>query len=150
MHIELNTSPLPLRPAGELPSFASQRLSSLDVSFNKFSGAVPDGLGAHPSLRSLEARGNQLTALPAAWMRAPGGEPVTAPLSYVRISANPSLEGGFPVGLAAYPNLAQLLLPQNRLRWVGWEGFGAGGPGGGRRAGGEGGLFAQLCLPTIS
>ncbi|PRW58131.1 putative inactive leucine-rich repeat receptor kinase IMK2 [Chlorella sorokiniana] len=101
--------------SGEIPDFASQRLTSLDLSFNKLSGAIPDSLGAHPSLVSFEAKGNQLTSLPAAWQRAPGSAPVTAPLSYVRLSSNPSLGGGFPVGLANYPNLTLLLLSENRL-----------------------------------
>lgn len=66
----------------------------------------------------FEAKGNQLTSLPSAWQREPGSTPVTAPLSYVRLSSNPSLGGGFPLGLANYPNLTLLLLSENRLRWA--------------------------------
>lgn len=106
-------------PTGEIPAFASTRLSSLDLSFNKLGGAIPDSLGAHPSLVSFEAKGNQLTSMPAAWRQAPGSAPVTAPLSYIRLSSNPSLGGGFPLGLATYPNLTLLLLSENRLRWAG-------------------------------
>lgn len=112
-------TPPPIPPPGEIPAFASTHLSSLDLSFNKLGGAIPDSLGAHPSLVSFEAKGNQLTSMPAAWRQAPGSAPVTAPLSYIRLSSNPSLGGDFPLGLATYPNLTLLLLSENRLRWAG-------------------------------
>lgn len=99
-----------------MPHFASPQLSSLDLSFNKFTGAIPDALAQHPSLASLDLKGNQLSGWAAAWQRRAGG-PVAAPLKYLRISSNPSLEGGFPLGLAAYPKLVFLLISENRLRW---------------------------------
>lgn len=146
--------PLPALPPsspcpGEIPDFASRHLSNLDLSFNKLSGPIPDGLGAHPSLVSFEAKGNQLTSLPSAWQRAPGSAPVTAPLSYVRLSSNPSLGGGFPVGLANYPNLTLLLLSENRLRWAGrglarWRA----GRAGLKRASQAQGVPAGAALPT--
>jgi hypothetical protein len=36
-----------------LPTFTSASLQVLYLSFNNFSGAVPENLGAHPSLRTL-------------------------------------------------------------------------------------------------
>ena len=124
-----------------MPAFASGHLTSLDLSFNKFGGALPDVLAQHRSLSSLDAKGNQLTSLPAAWRNTARGV-VAAPLSYLRVSSNPSLEGGFPLGLAAYRNLTFLLISENRLRSVarggeagwagsrGWQGGGAGGHAG--------------------
>lgn len=42
-----------LPPAGSLPTFTSPSLQVLYLAFNNFSGAVPENLGAHPTLRTL-------------------------------------------------------------------------------------------------
>lgn len=74
----------PAAPAGELPPFsASKDLTALYASQNAFSGALPDGLAAHPSLRTLELGDNQLSGLPARWGQAPGAA-VDMPLRYLR------------------------------------------------------------------
>ena len=44
--------------AGSLPTFTSPSLQVLYLAFNNFSGAVPENLGAHPTLRTLVSRNN--------------------------------------------------------------------------------------------
>lgn len=68
---------------GPLPSFASTKLSGVDLSFNKLTGGIPAVLAGHPALHSLDLKGNQISGLPTKWLGAPAdGE--AAPLSYLR------------------------------------------------------------------
>jgi uncharacterized membrane protein YgcG len=97
--------------AGMLPTFTSASLQVLYLSFNNFSGAVPENLGAHPSLRTLDLQNNSLSQLPAAWTGQPEADQ-SAPLRFLRLSYN-QFGGGFPDGLATFPNLTFLLLDNN-------------------------------------
>lgn len=53
-------------------------------SFNQLTGAVPEGLAGHPSLHSLDLKGNPLTALPPGWLQRNAVGGVRAPLGYLR------------------------------------------------------------------
>ena len=83
-------------------------------------GAVPDNLAGHPTLYTLDLKGNQLTSLPAKWQESPSDVLATGgpPLNYLSLSGN-QLQGGYPAALAAYANLTFLYLQANKLRHAG-------------------------------
>ncbi|KAJ0965374.1 hypothetical protein J5N97_026512 [Dioscorea zingiberensis] len=84
------------------------KLEVAELSSNSFTGALGAWFLLLPSLQQVDLSNNSLTSLEVS---AGAGESLVAvDLSYNRI------EGGLPVGLAAFPALAALSLRHNRLR----------------------------------
>ena len=78
-------------------------------------GAIPSALATHPHLEELDVKGNSLNRLPREWVRGwPGA--ASSSLVLVRFSVN-DFTGRFPAALARAPDLKDLLMGTNALRW---------------------------------